>query len=383
MVLCALAALIAVGVQMDRQARREPRIAHMVPSIFRAYALEALARSAYSDGDSALGLAYSRQLVSRRPVPEEGLSLLTLGLIKAGDNERALAALLLSAERGWRAPYTQTLMVLAAEQAGDYDVATQRLLSLWRQGNQGADVKQMTATVLSSRDGVSHFAQGIIPRDSSWATNFLLWAAVPLSDDTIRIVVGAMSRKRLHMDCRKLSPVTRGLVHAQKVSAATTLWSTLCSALPIKQADDFNFNLVPGPVGPFDWRLSEQAGIDARIHHVGSESYLSYTNFSQVRMQVAERTAVLSSGAHKAWMVNIPGQRSDADDTLLRITCRSPSIPAGKTFVFEINPQGAFFSIPESGCTSQELGLWVRRGEAVIGPLRIDSISKMKHQPIK
>jgi hypothetical protein len=364
-------AVAAVGLQMDREARKDSAIVEMVPHFFRGYALETLAREAYANGNNAEGLAYSRELVLRRPVPAESLSLLTNGLLVSGRNDAALSALLLSAQRGWRDRYIQRLMVASAQQADDPRVGSQRLLALWRQGDQSLQTKYLTRSQLSSQRGLTEFAQGIV-QDDQWGTGFLIWGGYNLSNQSIGAVAASLARQHVKMDCGWLSNAVRNLTRVGRVRAAITVWSDLCSKGSMTLGTDFSFKGSANAPGPFDWQFPDQAGLDAETIEGAGGTVLSYNNSEHIYVVVAKRDSALGSGIYTA-RIEVEGDEGlDARPPVLQVSCFTESGASTRPGRIELNRREALFRIPSSGCVGQEFSLSVAPGKGRIHRLFVE-----------
>ncbi|WP_162792485.1 hypothetical protein [Novosphingobium sp. P6W] len=362
-------ALIAIGVQIDRQARRDEIFAHFVPPIFRGYALEPLAREAYGAGNYADGIAYSRDLVFRRPLPAENLALLTNGLIKSGRGDAALPVLLLAAQRGWRDRYTQRVMAAAAQQSGASSVAAQRLLALWRQGDRDQKTKELSKVILTTPDGVKVFSEGIIEPDRSWANDFIVWAVENLPYQSMLAISRSMANDKITIDCGVLSLKIRQLALASEANVSNSLWSAFCSKGFATDPADFRFKSFIRVPGPFDWRLLEEAGLDVKFVETKAGTHLHYENSRPIKSLAATRIAKLGSGQHIA---HVRGDVSIAKMSfVLQIDCLGKNTALRRLYKMRINKGINSFVIPDKYCDSQEISILVPYGVGDIAPIAI------------
>lgn len=366
--LCALAAaVVAVGVQLDRQAREDLSVARSVPAPFAGYALETLARDAYRSGDNARGLALSERLVARRPVPAESLGLLSNGYLATGNEGKALSALLLSAERGWRDRFTQHLMISAGLQAGDYEVAAQRLIALWREGDRGEATMGLSRAVLSQPEGLAAFESQIGGDEQYWATDFLFWAGDNLPGATIASLAGALADGGAQVGCSSLSPKTMQMVRYGKPDGAIGIWSALCAAGETTMAGDFGFHEVVGLDGPFDWRFPAQAGLETWVEPAArgaaGQAVLNYDNSEPIRKTIATRGAALAAGRHVV-VTNIDRDDPRASRPLvLHVRCYAPDGSYAAVQQVDLAREGQIeFSLPEENCATQQMALIAPRG---------------------
>ncbi|WP_395330809.1 hypothetical protein WBP06_00640 [Novosphingobium sp. BL-8H] len=376
----ALAAVIAVpvvGVEMDRQARRDDAVAAHVPAPFRYFALEPLIDQAYTRQDIGQGVALSRDYVRRRPIPSDGLALLAYGQVQRGDEDAAVHALLLAGQRGWRNRFTQDMLVVMAFQAQDWNVAAQRLLALWRVGVSDDRLKAMTADLLAHPDGTAAFA-GQLGQEKDWSGGFIAWAGATLDQDALRRTVGAMARHGARVDCATLATRLPALVRAGRPAAAGVLWGELCAGGRMTAADDFRFQpAADGKLpGPFDWQFPEVEGIERTFDKGGT--VVVYSNRTAVRSPIARRSAVLAPGRYTAGADAETEGEAGVRPLLLRITCYSArgeehrladiAIGTGARSAAGTDEpaEAGAFTIPAEACQTQDLALLTGRGEGRI-----------------
>lgn len=363
---CGAALIVAAGVQMDRESRRNPSMAASVPGPFRAYALEVLAREALSDGDTRRGIALSRELVERRPVPAESLALLTNGLLASGQTDAALPALLLAAQRGWRDRYTQHVMILAASQNGDWDVVGQRLVALWGQGDRDADVKDVSASVLAEPQAVTGFIRAAADGRVVWASDFLNWASGALPAASVDRISAALETRHPPIDCADMAGRSASLVQAGRGQLAASLWGRFCGTAVA--ADDFSFGHVGDDSGPFGWHLSDQAGLTTEVVAQGERHVLQFENTDPLRATIVRRMSVLQPGTYS---VKAAGIR--LNDLRLKLTCFTDN---GEHRVVANQGLGGTepLRVPASDCRVQELTITAPQGSGQIAGMEISAV---------
>lgn len=374
--LALVAAVVAGGVQLDRQARESLSIARQVPAPFAGYALETMARDAYREGDNARGLELSKTLITRRPEPAESLGLLSNGFLAAGDEGKALSALLLSAERGWRDRFTQHLMVSAGLQSGDYDVAAQRLIALWREGDRGEATQGLSRAVFADPAGLAAFENQISGSEQYWATDFLFWAGDNLTGTTVASLARAMGRGGAQVGCSSLSVKTVQMVRYGKPAGAMGIWNSLCAQGKAGAPGDFAFREVEGLKGPFDWRFPDEAGLETWFEAQGegkaARSVLRFENSVPLRKIFANRPAMLAAGQHR---VAVRMERDDpraSRPLQLQVRCFRDDGSFGATQQLDLPVDGAVeFALPDQACATQDLALITPRGGGAIAQFSI------------
>ncbi len=125
-------AAVTAALQLDRQSEGAPQFAPLVPAPLRSYAQAQIAAAALEGDDPAAALEAAKELVRRRPMPAEHLTLLAAAQAKAGEADAATFTIQLAAQRGWRERVAQETMLRLAVAAGDKPEAARRYAALFR-----------------------------------------------------------------------------------------------------------------------------------------------------------------------------------------------------------------------------------------------------------
>jgi len=361
-----LVAIAATELQMDRQTTHDTALAYKVPILARAYGLQFLARDAYENGDVEQGLAYSRSLVLRRPIPGENFGLLSYGLFQTGQANTGMAALLISAQRGWRSPFTQTTMVKLALQANDPATAAQRTLALWRTASVMPMTKTLTGMLFDAPGGMRAFTAGMLPRDR-WGTDLLIWAiGTQRPVPQLEILSQALAGRHIDVSCPRLAQPLRKLARTGSAAGVERIWSWLCAPSSAGKDRNFVFNDASAQ-GPLDWLYPEQAGLSRDGPGGEGQPRIKFHNSEFRNAVLAKRTTALSPGEH---VIRMTGGEN-AGDLTFRVDCFD-----GRDIrrnVFKGAPVGGAvkFMLP-SACIGQEISILADRGEGSVGPLTID-----------
>lgn len=369
----ALAAMLAIGVELDREGRRNPSAALLVPPPLLSSSLQPLAQAAYGGKHVDQGLAFAQAMVRRRPVPAEGLGLLAYGQLQKGDKDGALRSLILSGDRGWRDRFTQEMLVMLALQAGKWDVAAQRTVALWRIGISDDRLRAMTAELLSRPQGADAFAAQV-GREKYWANAFLPWSGLVTGPEALRKVAGSMARQGARVDCAALSPRTLALVRMGRAEAASILWRDLCANGHFTEPTALAFREDLGddaPIGPFDWQYPEEPGLERTFTQAKSGTVVHYRNREPLRSVVAKRNALLKPGNYVAHLDGAGRAEAGIRPIVFQIICYAKDGSGRRLGSGEMNPGGTPFFVPDTLCESQELMFLSGRGEGEIGNLRI------------
>lgn len=367
-------AIVATGFQMDRQADKNLYVARNVPGAFRGYALSTLARHEFADGNSGASLIYARELVSRQPVPAESLSLLGSSLLGEGDDKGALAVLVQSAQRGWRDGWTQYLMVGASLQMGETTVAGQRLLAIVRLNPDFDTVADLTDAVMENAPARAAFLSGVNARDN-WGGDFFEWAARrDFSRQALLDVVQTLAKRHSRIDCLQLSRAARTFALAGRAWEARAVWSGLCSQGEAVSPTDLAFRDAVGPTGPFDWTFPGNGGASVDLEAVGGRTRLHFDSSESRTLVIAQRLLVLAPGEHTVRLVGEFGKSLSGGRPTARLACVTPD--GGSSVLESMSNVGdrsvQSFTVPATGCVTQELSLLVPRGSGVLNEVRVD-----------
>jgi len=359
-------AVIAIGVELDRQAKHDPAIGSMLPAAVRSDALESLARLAFNRGDAAQGEALARQLVERRPVPAEGLSLYANGLLANGHPDLATSVLELAAQRGWRDRFVQKVVIASALQNDEPAVAAQRVVGLWRQGERADWLKELTRATLTAPKGLSAFADVIVDGDNSFGSDFLLWSAAAVQPASVEFLARDMARHRMHFDCAWFSGESDRLVRLGRHEAAAEIWNALCMGAHRRSMSDLSFVPSQDAPGPFDWKFPESPGVITEVLERQDGFVLHYSNAQPVYQVIARRYLTLGPGRH----VLSSGNDSDSIAKRWNITCIEADGAARELKLDEMSEGARSFVVP-ARCVVQELRFAARLASGEINRITI------------
>lgn len=369
-------AFVATGLQLDRQSRHNADLAPWVPAVFRGQALQVMAQRAYASGNPGQGLTYARELVRRRPIPAEGLSLLARGLIASGNQDKALSALSLASQRGWRDVFTQQLSAASALDVGERQVAAQRLLALWRMGYRDADTDTMTLQLLSDNDGLRAFSTSLVSTDG-WGTDFLLWAARDGFPAQPWTTLGkAFNHSNAKLDCERLASPIRSWAMTGQSAAALAAWTDLCSPGRAISANQFEFTQMSDTPGPFEWNYPTQVGLEIDLVENAGGVTLKYDYSDYIRTPIATRPAALTPGLKTAKLDIGTDGTAQSGQIGLQVTCFSARNQARRVAQAWFESGRVTFQIPSSECVGQELTLFVNHGGGTLQALKIDDASQ-------
>ncbi|WP_054105969.1 hypothetical protein [Novosphingobium sp. AAP83] len=198
-------AFLAAGAQLDRQARRTPMLAPVVPQMFRSFSQARLVLSTVRSADPAEALKAAQLLVQRRPIPAEHLSLLAIATVRNGDNEKAFLLLQKAAQRGWRDSVAQQTMLEIATKAGDLPEATRRLAALWGMGESQMPLAAATAKLMASADGRKAMA-ATMANNGRWMDAFLAQSGA-VQPEHLAETLALAARQGARFECSTLQRI--------------------------------------------------------------------------------------------------------------------------------------------------------------------------------
>ncbi|QDK31503.1 hypothetical protein DM450_01525 [Sphingomonas sp. IC081] len=351
-------AIAAVGGEMDREARYNEPLAVYVPPLFRGFALEVLARRDFARGDNAAGLQLAREMVARRPIPAEGMAMIAQGELAAGRERSALAAVMVAAERGWRDSFTQALLVQLAVQGGDWDIAAQRLLALWRKGGHNDELRALSGAVLSRKEGLRAF-NAQLRAEASWSNGLLLWSARTLDASSVRSLAHTLRRQRARLDCSLLSDGANSAIRSGRGEAVDALWQAACggstsNGVATQGVGKLWFTPTDELVGPFGWSYPVGLGVVQEVSRAGGETALHFSNSEIIRQPIARRMLLLPSGEHFVRAEGDAVKSSIGLGLTVMIMCFDLEGNYKKIGKFTLTKEGRMFSI-SAACVSQML----------------------------
>ena len=222
-----LAALLGIAVftaalQFDRQSEAAPQIAPLVPAPLRGYAQAQIAATALERDDHGAALEAARELVRRRPMPAEHLTLLAAAQARAGEADAATFTIQVAAQRGWRDPVAQEAMLRLALAGGDTAEAARRFAALFR-SNATADelLIELAPQVLGGSGGAgqSTFAD-ILAGAPRWYEQYLQRGARVMPPATFAEVLGLSLDRGATFTCDQIRLAAEDLGKRDAAAAA-------------------------------------------------------------------------------------------------------------------------------------------------------------------
>lgn len=202
---------VTTGLQLDRQARKTPSLAYAVPEVFRSSAQRTIAAAAIETGDAELGLAQTRTLIKRRPMPARHLRLLAQAQFAAEDYEAGSVTIQYAAQRGWRDRLAQRSMLEIAIAVGDRPQAARRYAALFLNRNtDDAVLEELGQRALTdeSEEEQAILAE-IVLGGTRWHSRFLSRGARTMPPGAFVEIVEMSLAQDAVFECRMLQQAQR------------------------------------------------------------------------------------------------------------------------------------------------------------------------------
>jgi tetratricopeptide (TPR) repeat protein len=365
-VVVAAFACTALANGLDRISRNAPAIERLVPDPFRAQADRAAAATAFERGDNVTALARSRDAVATDPVDPDATAWLGSALMQVGRTQDAVRTFRVAAKFGWRNVQTQAFWYDAALQAGDFEVAAERVDALLRVHPRLLDQTEFLKPMESDPIARKALVERLQLRPG-WLVEYLNVADEAPSDviDGRLAVLTELDSSRLPIGCDAVTPFTRALLDNGRRHDAERLWNGNCPDMKVAGllADpNFAHVLDPDAKSPFSWRVMSSGDLAITQGPSGARpGGLTLTNSAPGTRLALIQTVALPAGRYRFHVD--PGSSSSTLSGKLYVSwaCNGrPPFP--DTSSGNLLGTGQEISVTE--CDRQQIGLWVGGGGA-------------------
>jgi len=358
---CAAMGVSACFLQLDREARRKPVLSDNVPAVYRGFAHEGMTLRALNSGQINAANEHATALVLKRPVPAEHLAMLSLAAAAAQRVPMSNEAILYSAQRGWRAPLAQQVVVVSASDAAQWWSAADRLMALWRTGLDESVLGQPTARVLSEAGGRVEFARRLSENPGS-LRRFVIWGSENIAASHYALTMEEALRLGVDVDCADLALVARNYLKVGMADVATRIWTGSCAGETQTGSTDWGFRpATAGAVGPFDWDYPGLPGLKRSWSDQEGNATLDYINRDPLNAVIAQRFTALAPGSYR--LAATAQSRDGAKEVPLafRVVCVGKE-GARRRLARAVGSVN--FTVPENGCDVQFIELRAPKGKA-------------------
>ena len=317
-------AVLAWGSAMDRAARASPALARVVPEPLRANAWRIeTARALERRSPTATALA--ERAVAADPVDPASASLLGAARFTGGDGPGAAAAFRVAGTLGWRNQPTQLYWLVAALQARDYAVATERLDALLRQAPNYPQGAVLLGQLGATPGGRAALARRLA-EPSAWRHVYLGTfegvSADQLADRALVLEQTVLARAGI--GCDEIGPLAGALYAQDRAIEARRLWRSRCGAHDALLADGGFDAARLDDTSPFAWQFPGEGGLDLRLEPqtVGGGQALVVASVLPTRRIVTSQALQLEPGRYRlTWRAHDAGGSASAR-VAARLTCR-------------------------------------------------------------
>ena len=365
-------ATLAWGSGFDRMTRAAPRLAQIVPEALRANAWRAEATRALEQNPNRAEALAARAVVAD-PIDPASSSLLGAARFARSDGPGAAAAFRVAGALGWRDQETQLYWMLAALQASDYPVATERLDALLRQTPNHPQGGMLLGQLGATPAGRTALAKRLAAR-SSWFHVYLSTfdgvSPAQLADRAAVLEESAMAPAKV--TCTEIGPLAGALYGQDRAVEARRLRRSHCGARQALLADGGFDAARLNETSPFAWQFMGEGGLDLRLEPTAQgagRSNVGQTLFAAStlpqRRVIAFQSVQLGVGSYRlAWAAN------DADGgptsrIAARLTCKRGEGAWPGSAVSSDGLRTAEVEVP-AGCAVQWLELAIDPGSGVV-----------------
>lgn len=317
-------ATLAWGSGIDRMARTSPALARIVPEPLRAHAWRAEATWALEQNPKRAEALAARAVVAD-PVDPASASLLGTARFARSDGAGAAAAFRVAGTLGWRDRRTQLYWLLAALQAADYPVATERLDALLRQAPNYPQGGVLLGQLGATPAGRSALAKRLAAR-SSWFHVYLSTfdgvSPAQLADRAAVLDEPAMAPAKV--TCTEIGPLAGALYGQDRAVEARRLWRSHCGAREALLADGGFDAARLNETSPFAWQFMGEGGLDLRLDPAaqGAGQTLVAASTLPQRRVIAIQSVQLGAGRYRlAWRASDAGG-APTSRIAARLTCK-------------------------------------------------------------
>lgn len=369
--LVALAALALLS-GTDRISREFSTSPSIVGWPYDTGAARSRAMSAFVRTGPASSIPYARRAILSDPISIQPVSMLGRAQLFAGKEKEARTTFEVAARLGWRDQMTELYWLDQALQAGDAQVASERLDALLREDPANASRDRLLAAVSAGPEGRTAIATRL-RASPSWKDTYVSELR-DLGVDELSQRVDVIRRAgRGIWDCRAVSTLTQKLISSGMLSEATAVWRIGCGASASLVYDgSFDQLDTTKTSAGFDWQLSTRGDVSiAAVNDSGGNRRLEIEVNAPRTLPVLQQPVVLSPGRYKlTWSTPDTDARA-ARGLMVTLDCSvdlaraRPGVPVpGKqgSYQLEVDIDGS--------CPSRDLTFWLAPG----GEIRLDNI---------
>ena len=313
------------------------------------------ARNAVLANNGPDAAAKAVELLSKRPIPAENLSLLASGMMLQ-NNDRAGPVLQAGVTRGWRDMLLQLAALDGALQTQNWNVAIQRLTALRTMRRPKEYIDPVVEQIIQNPDGRRAYA-AFLKASPIEADGFIKGGLNFLDSATYTDVLLMAMKEGADFECEQMSDATTRLLQKNAGQNARQIWPKRCAS----QGDISSFASNTAESGPFDWSYPPEPGLMRDYRKTGSFTTLQFDNSDSLKRILATRYMTLAPGQHSVTLQDAEGAIEKSIDVL--VSCQGKGARAS---VSQSADASWNFTLPAEGCSVQTLKLRVPQGSGKV-----------------
>ncbi|MXP27035.1 hypothetical protein GRI39_13460 [Altererythrobacter indicus] len=359
-----IVAWATVGTEVDFAVQRRPQLADSVPDAFRNFAPAVEARNALLANDGTNTVSQATELLSRRPIPAENLSLLASGMMLEKSN-RVGPVLQAGVTRGWRDMLLQLAALDGALQTRNWEVAIQRLTALRTMRRPKEFIDPVVEQIVQNPQGRRAYA-AFLKGSPVETAGFIRDGLDFLDSATYTNVILMAAKDGAKFDCDQMANATDRLLRNNAGQNARQLWPKRCATVSSNQAGMMTFPSSTVENGPFDWQYPSEPGLMRDYRGNGPVTTLSFSNSDSLKRILAKRFLTLAPGQHSITMQDREGGSVSDIDVLVACLGKGAraSVSRAANGIWNV-------TIPPEGCSVQQLRLRVPQGSGEIAQVLV------------
>jgi hypothetical protein len=354
---------------LDRLSRDMPGLERLVPRPFRAQADRAASATALDRKDNGAALASSRNAVATDPADPDATADLGSALMQVGRIQDAERTFRVAAQFGWRNVQTQAFWYEAALQAGDDQVAAERLDALLRVHPQLVDQAELLKPMEGDPAAIKALAIRL-QQHPPWLPAYLKVDDDTPSDvmDRRLAVMAELNSSRFSIGCDATVTFAHALLDNGRRHDAETLWNANCPSMKVAALiADPTFAQVfdTSAKNPFSWQLVSSGNLSANpASAAGGSGGLVLANSAPGTRLALVQTVALPVGLYRFYAspAEAPANPGSPGKLFVSWGCngRPPFPDTASSDLF-----GGGQDIRVSKCDRQQIGLWIRGGATI------------------
>ena len=354
-------AVLALLSGTDRQSREFPNSPGLVGWPYDSGAARSHAISAFVQKGPATAIGFARRAILSDPLSAQSVSILGRAQLYGQQSLDAHKTFEVAGQLGWRDAMTQIYWMDQAMQAGDLNVAAQRLDALLRQSPHDENRDKLLAVISATPEGRAALAERL-QASPIWAAAYVTELKDVSDDQLLQRVDIANRLKRGTWGCQTIAPMAQKLIDTNLINQALTIWQRYClTSASLVYDGGFEQLDTTKPTTGFDWQLSGRGDIDVEptADQAGNRQLDFEVNAART-LPVLSQRVVLQPGTYRLTWRTPDTDRTSARALSVSMGCKldqreaAPGNPVADTkdrYAQEFTVDGT--------CPTRQLGFWL------------------------